>query len=79
MRQTYVCASKTCGRTIELEIRHPNDTHLNPSPICGCGAAMKKVYSTPVLFRLTKTDVTQALHSAEEPKDSDIHPTEAVR
>lgn len=79
MRLTYVCVSKTCDRTIELEIRHPNNIHLNSSPTCGCGASMKKVYSTPTLFRLTKTEVTQALHSAEERKDSDVHPTEALR
>lgn len=73
MRRKYVCVSKTCGRTIELEIRQLNDTHLNSSPICGiCGSVMKKVYSTPVLFRLT-------IHSAEERKDSDVNSTEALR
>lgn len=79
MRLKYVCVSKTCGRTIELEIRQPNGIFPNVSPICGCGAAMKKVYSKPLFFRFTKADVTQVLHSAEERKDSEVRPTEAFR
>lgn len=70
MRQRYVCVSEVCGQAIEL-ITRPNGVHPDVSPICGCGAAMKKAYSKPVLFKLTKTDAIAALHSGEEQNDSD--------
>ena len=59
MRLVYVCVSKTCGHSVELNIPNGNGINLNLRPVCGCGADMKKAYSTPVLFRLSKTEISQ--------------------
>lgn len=58
MRLRYVCVSKTCGRLIELNIPNGDVAKVSFPPVCSCGGTMKKAYSTPVLFRLYRTEIT---------------------
>jgi hypothetical protein len=70
LRHKYVCPSKSCRRGLEIEIP-PNGIDRNtPSPTCTCGSKMKKVYATPVLFKLSKAEVVDHLGEFEEIRQS---------
>ena len=66
-RQKYVCPSKFCRREIEIDL---SLGVVAKSPRCTCGTKMKKVYTTPVLFKLNWTEVSQRLSEIEGPETS---------
>ena len=70
-RQIYVCPSKTCRREFETEIEHA-PSGVGGSPTCTCGTKMKKAYTTPVLYILNKTKVSQRLSEIEGPQASRV-------
>ena len=59
LRQKYICSSESCRCEIELEIPPDSFGRETPNPTCGCGAKMKKVYKSPVLFRLYRAEVNR--------------------
>jgi hypothetical protein len=46
--------SNTCRREVEIEITEANGMFL-----CECGAEMKKVYSAPILTRLSEAEAVE--------------------
>ena len=61
MRLRYVCVSQICRRETEIESPHGDIAVEAASPICTCGTNMKKVYTTPILRRLSKVEASQYL------------------
>lgn len=65
LRERFVCQSSVCRREIEVE---PSVVHHKPgqttNPRCICGSIMKKVYSKPVLRKLSKAEVMLLLNAA---------------
>jgi len=51
--QVYRCQNRDCNSEILLTKASPA---ANANPRCGCGAEMKKPYSTPVLRMLDPDD-----------------------
>jgi len=49
--QRYICSNPHCRWEMEVRAAPGSDTVMNPH--CVCGAAMKKPYRRPTLYRLT--------------------------
>ena len=56
MTNRYVCPSNACRREVEIEITADRTARETLNPKCICGAEMKKIYSKPVLFSLSKEE-----------------------
>lgn len=52
--QKFICQSETCRHEVQFEILQ--DELADVTRTCDCGARMKKVYATPVLFRIYKAN-----------------------
>lgn len=57
MLTPYICVSNTCRREVEIETTRMKGTSF--SPTCECGSKMKRVYSIPVLTRLSEAEATE--------------------
>jgi hypothetical protein len=56
MRIGHVCVSQVCQHETEVESPRIDIHGETPGPISTCGTNMKKVYMTPVLRRVSKSE-----------------------
>jgi hypothetical protein len=69
-QRKFVCPSETCRREIEIEIAIGDAAENAPSPICTCGVTMKKVYTVPVVLKLSKEESVRSLGIFEQANGS---------
>lgn len=59
MRIRWVCVSEVCRREVEVQVAPADMARKISSPTCACGGAMKRVYTTPTIRKLSQGDVDQ--------------------
>jgi hypothetical protein len=55
-RERFICQSACCGREIEILLEPSVGAERASNPRCACGAETKRVYSKPVLQKISKAE-----------------------
>ena len=64
LRERFVCQSSICRREIEIERPAGHKPGQTTNPRCICDSMMKKVYSRPVLRKLSEAESMLLLNAA---------------